>query len=336
MSDDLSILSGVQKAAIILLSINENSAIQVISLMTEEEVKEISYHMSNLGTVSPTLIEMVVSKFMQEIGGDIAALVGNASTTEKLLEKVMGRQKTTSLMEEIRGPKGRNTWEKLGGVSEEILANYLKGEFPQTAALVLTKISADHAARIISILPEKFAFDVMVRMLNMGNVKKEVLDRVEKILRNEFISSITKSQKYDRYETMAEIFNKFDRSHEEKYMGLLESNYPEFADRIKDLMFTFDNLVSLDSKGIQTLLRSVDKNKLTIALKGAAPKIRDLFISNMSQRASKILLEELESMGPVKVKDVDEAQYDIISLTKDLIAKGEIELSEGEEEQYIN
>jgi flagellar motor switch protein FliG len=327
--------SGLEKAAIIMLSASEENATQIFSLMTEEEIKEVSYAMSNLGSINAAMLDKLIGQFTYEISGD-ASFLGNLQTTEKLLEKVMGKDRSAALIDEIRGPQGKNTWEKLGGVSEEILAGYLRNEFPQTAALVLTKINSDHAARILSILPEKFSFEVMVRMLNMGAVKKEVLDRVEKILRGEFISSITKSQKYDRYELMAEIFNKLDRHNEERYMGLLEKQHPEYAEKIKDLMFTFDDLSNIDPKGIQVLLRAIDKSKLTIALKGASAKVKDLFLSNMSQRASKILLEEMESLGPIKVKDVDEAQFEIIAVAKEMIGKGEIEISEGGEEEYIS
>ena len=334
MVQDTKNLTGVEKAAIVMLSASEENAAKIFALMTEEEIKEISYAMSNLGSVSAEILEKLMNQFTGEIGGS-SSFLGNVQTTEKLLEKVLGKDRTIAFMDEIRGPQGKNTWEKLGGVSEEVLAGYLRNEFPQTAALVLTKINSDHAAKILSILPEDFSFEVLVRMLNMGSVKTEVLDRVEKILRGEFISSITKSQKYDRYELMAEIFNKLDRNHEEKYMGLLEEKYPDYAGKIKDLMFTFEDLSNVDSKGMQVLLRAVDKAKLTVALKGASEKIKDLFISNMSQRASKILLEEMESLGLIKVKDADEAQAEIISVVKDLVAKGEIELSEGGEEEYI-
>ena len=334
MVQDTKNLTGIEKAAIVMLSASEENAAKIFALMTEEEIKEISYAMSNLGSVSSEILERLMNQFTGEIRGH-SSFLGNIQTTEKLLEKVLGKDRTIAFMDEIRGPQGKNTWEKLGGVSEEVLAGYLRNEFPQTAALVLTKINSDHAAKILSILPEDFSFEVLVRMLNMGSVKTEVLDRVEKILRGEFISSITKSQKYDRYELMAEIFNKLDRNNEEKYMGLLEEKYPDYAGKIKDLMFTFEDLSNIDSKGIQVLLRAIDKSKLTIALKGASDKIKDLFISNMSQRASKILLEEMDSLGPIKVKDADEAQAEIISVVKDLVSKGEVELSEGGEEEYI-
>jgi flagellar motor switch protein FliG len=290
--------------------------------------------MSNLGLVSPDVIERILSQFTSDLSGD-SAFFGSLHTTKRMLEKILDKDRVDTLIDEIQGPQGKNTWEKLGNVNEEILALYLRNEHPQTAALVVSKITHDHAAKVLSNLPEQFAFEVIMRMLNIDSVKREVLDRVEKILRAEFISTASKAHKQDSFEMMAEIFNSFDRSSEQKYMGMLETKFPDAASKIKDLMFTFEDLMKIDSKGIQNLLRAIDKSKLTVALRGASDKLRDLFLSSMSQRASRIILEELEALGPIKVKDVDEAQSEIVNVAKELIAKGEIDLAEDGNDEYI-
>ncbi|MDX1917170.1 MAG: flagellar motor switch protein FliG [Rickettsiaceae bacterium] len=331
---DLSKLKGVQKAAIVLLSMSEQNATKVLAMMSEDEIKDISHAMSHLGVVSPEVVEKILNQFLNFFSGD-SNYFGSINTTQKLLEKVLDKHRVDSLMEEIQGPQGKNTWEKLGNVNEEMLATYLKNEHPQTSALVLSKMSAEHASKVLGHLSEEFAFEIITRMLAMGSVKKDVLDRVEKILRAEFISSISKTQKRDSYELMADIFNHFDRSSESKFMSKLEAAMPEDAEKIKNLMFTFEDLIKIDASGIQLLLRTVDKTKLTIALKGGSEKIKELFLSNMSQRAGRIVQEELEAMGPVKVKDVDEAQSLIITTAKNLITKGEIALSDGKGDEYI-
>jgi len=236
-------------------------------------------------------------------------------------------------MEDIRGPAGRNTWDKLGNVSEEVLAAYLRTEYPQTAALIITKLKPAHGAKVISHLSEDFASEVILRMLEMDNVKKEVLDGIEKALRAEFISTVAKTHKLDNDEVMAEIFNNFDRVTEAKYMEMLEKRSPDSAEKIKNLMFTFDDLVNADAAGIQALLRVADKGKITIALKGASEEIRNIFVKNMSARASKIMLEEMESMGPVRMRDVDEAQAIIIGQAKELIDSGQMLIEQGGNEQ---
>jgi flagellar motor switch protein FliG len=239
-------------------------------------------------------------------------------------------------MEEIRGPAGRTTWDKLGNVNEEILANYLKNEYPQTIAVVLSKIKPDHAARVLMNLPEELSIEVIMRMLSMESVKKDVMEGIEKTLRMEFMSNLAKRQTRDSHEMLAEIFNNFDRSSEGKFMGKLEERSTESANRVRALMFTFEDLQKIAAAGIQTLMRGIDKDKMGIALKGASETIKELFMKNMSERAAKILKEDMESMGPVRIKDVDEAQMYIVGVAKDLAAKGEIVIAgDAEEEQLI-
>jgi flagellar motor switch protein FliG len=230
-------------------------------------------------------------------------------------------------MDEIRGPAGRNMWEKLSNVQEEVLANYLKNEYPQTIAVVLSKLTAEHAARVLAILPEDLALDVVGRMLKMEAVQKEVIERVEQTLRLEFMSNLSQTRRRDAHEVMAEIFNNFDRQTETRFITALEEDNRESAERIKALMFTFDDLVKLDAASTQTLMRHVDKDKLGVALKGANEDIRTFFLGNMSSRASKMLLDDMQAMGPVRLRDVDEAQALLVNLAKDLAAKGEIMLA---------
>lgn len=331
---DISKLKGAQKVAIVMLSMSEQNATKLFSMLSEDEIREVSHAMSHLGSVSQDVVDKILQQFITSFSGD-GNYFGNLQTTKKLLERVLDKDRVESLMEEIQGPQGKNTWEKLGNVNEEMLAIYLRNEHPQTAALVISKMNPEHSAKILGNLPESFAYEVIVRMLNMGSVKREVLDRVERILRAEFISSISKTQKRDTFEMMADIFNSLDRNSEVRYMSMLEKKFPEAADKIKNLMFTFEDLIKIDTKGIQTLLRAIDKSKLTVALKGSSDKIRDLFLSNMSQRAARIIQEELESLGPIRVREVDESQSEIINVAKELIAKGEIDLAEGESDEYI-
>ena len=175
-------------------------------------------------------------------------------------------------MDEIRGPAGRNMWEKLANVQEEVLANYLKNEYPQTVAVVLSKLRPEHAARVLSILPEDMSLDCVNRMLKMEAVQKEVIERVEQTLRTEFMSNLSQTRRRDAHEVMAEIFNNFDRQTETRFLTSLEDENRDAAERIKALMFTFDDLIKLDAGSAQTLMRNIDKDKLAVALKGADRK----------------------------------------------------------------
>jgi flagellar motor switch protein FliG len=238
-------------------------------------------------------------------------------------------------MEEIRGPAGRNMWEKLSNVQEQVLANYLKNEYPQTVAVILSKLRPEHAARVLSILPEELALDVVARMLKMEAVQKEVIERVENTLRTEFMSNLSQTRRRDAHEVMAEIFNNFDRQTETRFMTALEEANRESAERIKNLMFTFDDLVKLDNGSAQTLMRHVDKDKLGVALKGASEAVRQFFLSNMSARAGKMLIDDMGALGPVRLRDVDEAQALLVNLAKDLAAKGEIMITKSRADEEL-
>ena len=332
--EDFRGLTGPQKASILMLSVSEDSAMKLFSLMDDEEIKELSQAMAALGRIDAEMVERLFVEFADQVSST-GSLHGSYETTERLLMKAMPGDRVEQIMEEIRGPAGRTMWDKLGNVSEEVLASYLKNEYPQTVAVVLSKIRPDHAARVLELLPDDFAMEVVTRMLRMEVVQKEILDGVEKTLRSEFMSNLARTNRRDAHEMMAEIFNNLDRSNEARFISSLEELNRDAAERIKALMFTFEDLIKLDTSGVQTMLRVADKEKLGVALKGASEELRDLFFSNMSERAAKILREDMEAMGPVRLKDVDEAQMYLVNQAKELSAKGEIVIAEGGGEDQL-
>jgi flagellar motor switch protein FliG len=326
-------LSGPERAAILMLALGDAHGSRIWAMLDDEELRQISVVMSTIGTIEAGLVENLLLEFVSRMSAS-GAIMGNYEATERLLQQYLPPERVGNIMEEIRGPAGRNMWEKLSNVQEEVLANYLKNEYPQTVAVVLGKITPEHAARVLSILPEELALDVVNRMLRMESVQKEVLERVESTLRIEFMSNLSQTRRRDAHEVMAEIFNNFDRQTETRFLTSLEEDNRESAERIKTLMFTFDDLTKLDTGSAQTLMRHVEKDKLGIALKGAAEPVRQFFLKNMSSRAAKMLLDDMQAMGPVRLRDVDEAQGLLVNLAKDLAAKGEIVISKsrGEEE----
>jgi len=325
--DEYRKLTGPQKIAIFMMSVGEEAASKIFSMMDDEEIREISSTMATLGEISSETVERLYIEFAEQMSAS-GAVVGTFDTAERLLVKALGKERVDSIMEDIRGPAGKTTWDKLGNVSEDVLAGYLKNEYPQTIALVLSKIKPDHAARVLTVLPEDLSLEVIMRMLTMEPVKKEVLEGIEKTLRMEFMSNLARTQRRDSHEMMADIFNNFDRSTESRFMTILEDRDKESSDKIRALMFTFEDLKKIDGAGIQAIMRVVDKDKLAIALKGASEVIKSLFFDNMSERAAKIMREDMESKGPVRIKDVDEAQMVVITTAKDLAAKGEIVIAE--------
>src|SRR5579871_6695919 len=332
--EDIRTLTGPEKAAILMLALGEEHTARLFSLMDDEEIKEISQTMANLGTVSANMVERLFLEFAEHISAT-GSLIGTYESTERLLTKVLGKERVNTIMEEIRGPAGRTMWDKLGNVNEVVLANYLKNEYPQTVAVVLSKIKSEHAARVLAQLPESFAMEVVMRMLRMEAVQKEVLDDVERTLRNEFMSNLARTNRRDAHELIAEIFNSLDRSTETRFITALEERNRDSAERIKALMFTFEDLGKVDGSAIQAILRSAEKDKIPLALKGASEALRDLFFANMSERAAKLLREEIAGMGPVRLKDVEEAQGYLVALAKDLAARGEIVIADGGAEDEL-
>jgi flagellar motor switch protein FliG len=332
--EDFRTLTGSEKAAILLLALGEDYSIRVFELMDDEEIMEISQTMANLGKVNSSIVERLFVDFAEQMSST-NSLVGTLDSTERLLTKVMGGDKVERIMEEIRGPAGRTMWEKLGNVNEEILASFLQKEYPQTVAVVLSKISSDHAAAVLPLLPDGFAMEVVNRMLRMEAVQKDVLDDVERTLRTEFMSNLARTQRRDSHEMMADIFNNLERTVETRFMEALEEQVPESAEKIRSLMFTFEDLGKLEASSVQTVIRAVDKDKLPTALKGATDTIKDLFFANMSERAAKIMKEDMAAMGPVRLKDVEEAQQYIVNVSKDLESRGEIVIATGSDEDEM-
>ena len=332
--DDVKSLSGLEKSALFILSLGEEYAARIFSHLNDDEIKDLSQVMSSLGSVNSNLVEKIFVEFAEQISSS-GGTVGSLESTERLLMKVLDKNRVGNIMEDIRGPAGRTMWDKLANVDEAVLAAYLKNEYPQTVAVVVSKIKPDHAARVLTQLPESFAMEVITRMLRMESVQKDVIDDIERTLRNEFMSNLARTSRRDSHESMAEIFNNLDRANEAKFMTALEERNRDAAEKIKGLMFTFEDLSKLDGGAIQAILRVADKAKLPTALKGSSETIRDLFFANMSERAGKLLKDDISAMGPVRLKDVEEAQGHLVNVAKDLAAKGEIVIAKDTEEDQL-
>jgi flagellar motor switch protein FliG len=327
-------LTGPQKAATLMLALGEEQAATLFSRMHEDEIRDVSAAMAQLGTIPAHHVEELCREFAEEIG-QAGNLVGSFESTERLLLKTLPPDRVAQIMEEIRGPAGRTMWDKLGNVNEAVLANYLKNEYPQTVAVVLTKVRPEHAARVLMLLPEGFSMEVVMRMLRMETVQKEALEGVERTLKAEFMSNLARAQRRDAHEMMAEIFNNLDRQAENRILGALEERNRDAAEKIRSLMFTFEDLQRLDSAGLQALLRAAEKDKLALALKGASDALREMFFRNLTERAAKLLKDDIAALGPVRLKDVDEAQASMVALAKDMAAQGQIVMQDGREEEMV-
>ena len=322
-------LKGDEKAAVLLLALGPDNGKPIWQELDEVEIRQLSRAMVRLGSITQQMLDDLLVEFVTKVSST-GSISGNAESTEQLLLSFLNSDRVDTIMEEIRGPAGRNIWEKLSNVQEDILCNYLKNEYPQTIAVVLSKISTDHASRVLGLLPDELSLDVVQRMLALDPVQKEILEKIEATLKTEFMSTLSHTQRRDSHEQMAEIFNSFDRQTEARFMTSLEDSNRDSAEKIKELMFTFEDLARLDGTAIQTLLQAIDKKETALALKGSNDTVKEFFLSNMSARAAKLMADDMEAMGPVRLKDVDEMQAKIVSTAKDLSARGEIVIAKAD------
>lgn len=327
-------LNGAERTAVVMLALGEDSGKLLWETFDDDELREITLAISNLGSVASDVVEGVLYDFVNNLSST-GSITGSMDSAKRFLKSILPEDKVTHILDDIRGPAGKTMWDKLANVNERTLAGYLRNEHPQTIAVILSRIEAEHSAKVISALPDLLAEDVMNRMLALGPVQKDVLDQIEQTLRTEFMATLSRGPEKDVHEAMAEIFNHFDRQSERRFMETLELKNPSAAEKIKSLMFVFEDLARLDSTDIQVLLRHIDKSILATALKGASEEMQTLFFSNMSERASNILKDDIEIMGPVRMREVDSAQSKIVEAAKSLADEGEIYLSKANDDEVI-
>jgi len=326
-SADAKRLSGPERAAILFLGLQQDQISKLMDHLNEDEIRTISRTMSRLGKIDPAIVEAVFADF-----GDSAAsggvIVGTTQTTERLLRSVLiGRDELVdSILQEISGPPKSNTWERVTTVEAKTLADYLGNEHPQVAAVVLSQLFADYAAQVLAQLPEASAADIMLRLLEVSIVNREILDDIERALRNDLGMDLVQDKKKDPHTYMADLIGRVNTDTEARLLGSLETVSPEHAAMVRKHMFTFADLVRISAASVQALLQECDKSRLAIALKLSDDSQRQKFLSNMSERQAKMFRDELEAGGTPRKPEVEEAQKEIVLLAKALSAAGLLSL----------
>ncbi len=327
-------LTGPQRAAALMLALGRDHGAPMWEQLGRDEVKELSAAMAQLGSVPARAVEYLLRRFAADVSS-MASMHGSFETTERLLRDVLPDAMIKDILEDIRGPAGRTMWDKLSNVSETMLASYLRHEHPQTAAVIISRLKTDHGARVLAALPRPFAVDVVQRMLTADTVEKDVLGEIENTLRHEFMQNLARSRRRDPFEAMAELFNALDRQTEEAMLAELDQAAPDAATRIRALMFTFADLGNLLPAAIATLVKQADKKTLALALKGADEAMRDLFLASMTERAAKMMLGDIAAMGPVRVRECEDAQSALVRLAKNLADRGEIVLIDPKQDETL-
>ena len=323
-------LSGIQKAAVLLISLGPERSANVFKHLKEEEIEELTLEIANTRSVSPDVKGQVLDEFYEVCLAQQYIAEGGVNYAKELLEKALGADKARDVIGKLTASLQVRPFEFIRKTDASQLLNFIQDEHPQTIALILSYLSSNQAATIIAALaPEKQA-DVAKRIAQMDRTSPDVIKEVEKVLEQKLSSLV--NQDYTivgGVDSIVEILNTVDRGTEKHIMESLEIEEPELADEIRRKMFVFEDILSLDDKSIQRVLREVDNNELAIALKSANEEVQTVIFKNLSKRLATMIKEDMDFMGPVRLKDVEEAQQKIVNIIRKLEDSGEIIISRG-------
>jgi flagellar motor switch protein FliG len=328
-------LTNTEKAALTLLTLGKEAASKILQHLNEHEVKRISRAFLSVSELDRETQFLIAKEFRELLKAGKTVLVDGKEFAKEVISGAFGEQ-AESLLDYITGAKKESIGQILSDIPPNILISFIQSEYPQTAAFLLSKMNIDQAAMVLQSLGEEEQIDIIIRMATLTNVKSEVVDEVREVLKNQLKGSLlSQDEQVGGPKTAANILNYVDRSVEQRILSEIEESYPELAEEIRNLMFTFDDLKKLDDRSIQTVLKEVPRDVLVLALKTASEEIKNLIYKNISQRAAEMIKEDLANLGPVKVKEVEKAQQQIIDVVRRLEAEGKIAIGGGAEEQYV-
>lgn len=327
-------LRGSDKVAALLLAMGRGLAGSVLQQFDPEEIRIVTRSAAELRPIAPQELETIVEEFAQQfsLGANILGTVGEL---EKLLIGVLPPEQVSEILSDVLGSTNRSIWERISGVSENLLASYLLKEHPQVAALILSKVKPACAAKVMSQLPTPFSNDLMRRMLTLKPIVEESLRIVEKTLHEDFMLNFARNMGSDTYARMADIINKMERGHMEETLKNLSESRPKSAEVLKGLLFTFDDIVNLTPKARIAVFDQVPTDKVVVSLKGTELQFRELILSSLSSRTRRLVEHELASSQPAAQRDVLDARRTITDLALEMAGRGEIELNPDQDEQAV-
>jgi len=322
-------LSGPEKAAIFLLTLGEDFTAKVFQRLEEEEIRTVGRQMAKIDHVEQDDIANLLKEFRSDEGGEGLYLSGD-DLLESALRKALEAEKANSILDDIHSDWRLTLFQKARKLDPKILVNFLRNEHPQTIALVMAVLDQSQAAVILGELKEEQRVEVIIRMSELDKVSPEILVEIDRVLQEELLSvEGVEGQRLGGVDMVAEILNNADRALEASILEGVEEQREELADEIRRLMFVFDDLIGVDDRGIMAILKEVSSDDLKLALKTAAAELQEKIFKNMSSRAVEMLKEELEMMGPTRLKDVETAQQAILKIAKRLEQEGKVQLSAG-------
>ncbi|HHC71662.1 MAG TPA: flagellar motor switch protein FliG [Thiotrichales bacterium] len=336
MSEAIQDLNGTQRAAVLLMTIGEERAAEVLKLMGPKEVQRIGSAMATLTNVTKAQVERVLDEFSAVVREQTGFGIGNEDYVRKMLINALGEDKAAGVIDRILLGGSSKGLEALKWMDPRAVAEVIRLEHPQIIAIVLSYLEPDHAAEVLSLLPERTRPDIVMRIASLDGIQPQALRELDEILERQFSGgNAVQSSSVGGVKTAANILNFVESSAESEIMEMVTEVDTELAERIQDLMFVFDNLKEVDGRGIQTLLREVSSDTLVLALKGADDALKEHIFSNMSKRAAEMLRDDLEARGPVKLSDVEAAQKEILAVARRLADSGDLVLGGKGGDQYV-
>jgi flagellar motor switch protein FliG len=329
-------LNNTEKAALTLLSLGKELASDVIRHLNEQEVKRVSRAFMSVSEVDRETQLAIVNEFRTMLKGGKSMLIDGRDFAKDVIAEAFGDADGDGLLDYITGSKKEFISAIIADVPEKILHSFIHSEHPQTIAFLLTKMNPDQAASVLQTMTEEGQTDVLLRIANLNNVKSEVVDEVREVLRATLRGAgLAEEEEVGGPKAAADILNFVERTNEARIMSELDELHPDIAEKIRNLMFTFEDLKKVDDRGIQTILKEVPRDQLVLSLKTASDNLKEQIFRNVSQRAAQMILEDLQALGPVKLKDVEKGQQGIIDITRRLEAEGKIYVGGGGDDQLV-
>jgi flagellar motor switch protein FliG len=329
-------LSGPERAAILLMSLGETEAASVLQHMGPKEVQKVGTAMASMSNVNKDQVSAVLADFAQLVDRQTALGIGSEDYIRKVLVSALGEDKASGVIDRILLGRNSKGLDALKWMDARSVAEIIRLEHPQIIAIVLSYLESDHAAEVITFLPERVRPDILMRIATLDGIQHSALQELDEILEKQFSgNSSMKSASVGGIKSAANILNFMDSSVEGAIMDLVKEADGELGQKIQDLMFVFDNLIDVDDRGIQALLREVQSESLLLALKGADVAIRDKIFKNMSKRAAEMMADDLETRGPVKLSDVEGAQKEILTIVRRMADAGDLSLGGKGGDQYV-
>lgn len=327
--------SGAQKAAILMLSFGEEISAEIFKNMTEFEIKRIGTAMSRLGRLDQEVVDEIMMEFYEILQQNKKFFYGGNDFTKKVIGSAFKGGEADDLIEQLSLGSNANL-DSLELIDPRTLANFIRNEHPQTMALILAHLDAKKCGDALKLMPEGLHTEILIRMASLDAVQPEIIDEIDDVLRQEVqaMGSVS-TQKIGGVEPIAEMLNLMDKATEEQILDNLEERDPDLAEQIRQLMFVFDDLVKIDDRGIQELIKSVNNDKWKIALRTAAEAVKELVFKNMSERAAQMLREDMGAMSAVKLSDIEGVQMEIIGITRKLEAEGKIIIASGGDSAFV-